>query len=107
MIPPTLSLTPRRRNVLCLRAAGYTNEQIAERLQVSRGVVRKDVVAISRALIPGVTDYTPGDAIAYRIVYVMGLLDAGVPPDEITDYMQALEDRVAMRLSQAAATGTE
>lgn len=99
----TLRLTPRRRNVLCLRAAGYSQGQIARRLDISLGLVRKDVKAISHALIPGVTDGAPGESKGYRLAYVLGLLDAGADPDDVPDYLQALEDRVAWRESQAPA----
>jgi hypothetical protein len=96
-------LSPRRRNVLCLRAAGFSQEQIAATLGITEGLVRKDVVAISKLLIPGVTDGLPGEAKAYRLVYVLGLLDAGVPAEEVGDYMRALVDRVMMRQAQETA----
>lgn len=96
----TMALTPRRRNVLCLRAAGYSQEQIATRLGITVGLVRKDNLAISRILLPGAPTTQRSSGTVYRLTYVLGLLDAGIDPDEVQHYLRALEDRVGMRLAQ-------
>lgn len=98
----TLRLSPRRRNVLCLRAAGWSQAQIAERLGMTERLVRKDCEAINRLLIPGVTD-DDMSAKGYRAVYVLGLIDGGVDPDDVDAHLSALVDRVEMRLAQEAA----
>lgn len=92
--PATTRLTRRRRCVLYLRAMGHDYDAIAEELGVSKNVVQKDLMAINKTLIPGVTD---GDHAAkgYRVMYVLGLLDGGVPPHEVVDHLRALPDRVA------------
>jgi len=89
---PVTRLTNRRRCVLYLRAAGWSYEQIAEHLGVTENIVRKDLVAINKTLIPGLTD---GDepAKGYRLIYALGLLDAGVDPAEIPDHMEVLKLR--------------
>jgi hypothetical protein len=97
----TMALTPRRRNVLALRACGYSQAEIARRLGITEGVVRKDHRSIAQCLVPGVTDRANGSHVGYTITYAMGLLDAGVDPADIPAYIAALEDRVAMRLGQA------
>lgn len=101
-LPATSRLTRRRRCVLYLRAQGQDYDTIAERLGVSKNVVQKDLMAINKTLIPGVTD---GDhpAKGYRVVYVLGLLDAGVPPEEIGAHLDALEDRIRWLQSLDAA----
>lgn len=88
----TTRLTPRRRSVLYLRAAGWSYSQIAQRLKVSIKVVRNDLLQINKTLIPGLTD---GDepAKGYRLIYALGLLDAGVEPEEVRYHMNALIDR--------------
>jgi biotin operon repressor len=90
-------LTPRRRNVLCLRAAGFSQDQIAEALGITRGLVRKDTVAIKRVF---GTDHEAGDATLYRTVYALGLLHAGAQPEEVPAYVNALIDQVRMRVAQ-------
>jgi biotin operon repressor len=86
---PIRRLTTRRRSVLYLRAAGWSYEQIAAYLGISENMVRKDLIAINKTLLPGLTD---GDepAKGYRLIYALGLLDAGVTPEEIPDHMEVL-----------------
>lgn len=100
--PATTRLTRRRRCVLYLRAAGWDYATIAQRLGITKNLVQKDLISVNKTLIPGVTD-GPESAKGYRIVYVLGLLDAGVPPEEVTDYLDGLNDRVQWLLSQDAA----
>lgn len=87
--PATTRLTARRRCVLYMRAAGWSYEQVAERLGITTNMVRKDLIAINKTLIPGLTD---GDepAKGYRLIYALGLLDAGADPADIPHYMEAL-----------------
>ncbi len=47
---PAPELTPRQRQLLDLVAAGYTNAQIARRLDIAEGTVRKHVENIRRRL---------------------------------------------------------
>lgn len=86
---PVVRLTTRRRSVLYLRAAGWSYQQIARRLRVSENVIRKDLLAINKTLIPGLTD-GPEPAKGYRLIYALGLLDAGVDPKEVADHMDVL-----------------
>lgn len=87
--PPAAHLSNRCRSILYLRAAGWEARQIARRLGVSQNVVRKDLIRAFRTLIPGITD-SPEPAKGYRLVYALGLLDAGVEPEEVPYYMEAL-----------------
>jgi DNA-binding NarL/FixJ family response regulator len=48
--PPVESLTPRELDVLAEVAAGYTNDQIATRLYISRGTVKRHTANIYRKL---------------------------------------------------------
>jgi biotin operon repressor len=87
--PPIRRLTTRRRSVLYLRAAGRSYDQIAAYLGISEKMVRKDLIAINKTLLPGLTD-GPEPAKGYRLIYALGLLDAGVDPKEIRDHMEVL-----------------
>jgi hypothetical protein len=99
--PATTRLTPRRRCVLYLRAAGWSYAQIAELLGMNANLVRKDLIAVNKTILPGVTD-GPEPAKGYRVIYVLGLLDAGVPADEVGDYLKALHTRASWVLSATA-----
>lgn len=90
--PATTRLTTRRRCVLYLRAAGWDYKQIAGKLGVSLNVVRKDLQAIHKTLIPGLTDGEE-PAKGYRLIYALGLLDAGVDPADVPYHMDVLETR--------------
>ncbi len=104
--PATTRLTTRRRCVLYLRAAGWSYRQIAARLGINQELVRKDLVTINKTLIPGLTD-GPEPAKGYRLIYALGLLDAGVEPEEIADYMEVLVTRADWLLGiQGARTVT-
>lgn len=96
----TARLTPRRRCVLFLRTAGLSYRQIAEALHISENLVRKDLVAVNKMLMRGITDGSEPDK-GHRVSYALGLLDAGVEPEEIADYLRALRDRAAMLAAQA------
>jgi biotin operon repressor len=87
--PPIRRLTTRRRSVLYLRAAGWSYDQIADYLGISENMVRKDLIAINKTLLPGLTD-GPEPAKGYRLIYALGLLDAGIDPKEIPDHMEVL-----------------
>lgn len=103
--PATTRLTRRRRCVLYLRAAGWDAAMIARKLGITTGLVRKDIANVTQTLIPGVTD-GPEPAKGYRVVYVLGLLDAGVEPEDVPDYLHALEQRSGWLLAQERA-GTD
>lgn len=90
--PPAAHLSPRRRCVLYLRAAGWDAKRIAKYLGVSQNVVRKDLIVVFNTLVPGLTD-GPETAKGYRLVYALGLLDAGVDPKDVPYYMDVLTTR--------------
>jgi DNA-binding CsgD family transcriptional regulator len=48
--PPALDLTPRQHEVLLLLARGYSTNQIAETLSLSRETVRNHIRGLLRAL---------------------------------------------------------
>lgn len=100
--PATTRLTRRRRCVLYLRAAGWDYATIARRLGITKNLVQKDLITCNRTLIPGVTD-GPETAKGYRIIYTLGLLDAGVEPEEVPSYLEALDERVRWLQAQEAA----
>lgn len=97
-------LNPRRRSVLYLHAAGWTYAMIGKRLGISESVVRKDLQVVARTCIPGVND-GPEPARIIRIVYALGLLDAGVDPEEVPHWLVALEAKVAFLMSQTDPEG--
>lgn len=103
---PITVLSVRRRCTLYLRAAGWSYDQIAERLHVTPQMVKKDLAAINRLFMPGITD---GDepAKGYRVVYTLGLLDAGVAPEEVRYFLTALHDRVALVMARDARARAE
>lgn len=82
-------MTPRRRKVLRLRAAGWSYKQIAERVGISEHAVKRDLMVIQNLTIPGLTN---GDEPmkGYRIVYALGLLDAGANAGDVPRYMRKL-----------------
>ena len=100
---PITRMTVRRRCVLYLRAAGWSYAQIAEKLAVSENMVRKDLLAINKTLLPGLTDGEE-PAKGYRLIYALGLLDAGVPPEEVRDHMSVLILRADWLLGVQAQT---
>lgn len=104
--PATARLTPRRRCVLFLRSAGLSYRQIAAELGITENLVRKDLVAVNKTLMRGITDGTEPDK-GHRVTYALGLLDAGVDPEEIPDYLAALRARAALLANQAGLTGRQ
>lgn len=101
-LPPTLRLTRRRRQVLCLRAAGWSYRRIASVLNIPVKTVKNELGACARGLLPGVTD-GKADAQTYRLVYCLGLLDGGVAPEDVPAHLHALILR-AHALSQGELT---
>lgn len=102
---PKSRLTPRRKNVLALRAYGLSYREIARTLGISVEIVRKDLLVINRIFCRTFPD---GDvsAMGYRVIYMLGLIDAGVEPDDVPDHLQALKDSVMMRVGQQIARET-
>lgn len=100
--PLTLKLSPRRRQVVMLRAAGWSYAEIGRRLGVASHTVKNDLQAVAETLIPGVTDLPVcPKAKVLRLVYVLGVLDGGGDPTEVADHLDALVTRAdLLALSQ-------
>lgn len=95
-------MTPRRRAVLYLRAAGWDYKQIADKLGITLNVVRKDIQALHKLAIPGLSDGEE-PATGYRLTYALGLMDGGAEPQEVPDHMDALLHRAEWLLGAARA----
>ena len=87
--PARSRLTPIRRSVLYLKAAGWSYAMIGAKLGIPDNRVRKHLIAVNETLLPGITDGQEPSK-GYRVVYALGLLDAGVPPEEVPAYLAAL-----------------
>lgn len=77
-----------------LRADGASNAEVAAFLNVSERRVRDLVTQAGRAfpdLLDGVDDSRSGRL--YRLCYLVGLQDAGVPVEEQGAWLDSLEDR--------------
>lgn len=99
-------LSPRRRCVLLLRTAGWSYKQIARTLNMSENLVRKDLVAVNKLLMRGITSGDEPDK-GHRVSYALGLMDAGVDSEDIPYYLKALADRAIMLAHQSGLIGQD
>jgi hypothetical protein len=91
---PSDRLSPRLRNILILRIAGYNYTDIGECLGISRATVYTYIKRINRLFLRGITKQDDTREVGYRVAYVYGLLDAGCDVPEIAEKLQNLEARV-------------
>lgn len=88
------SLPDRRRICVLLRADGWSYDEIADYLGISFRQVRYEIEhAIDQ--FPGLLDHRRGQNQnrIMRLVYLMGLSDAGVPVSEMPDMLDSLVER--------------
>lgn len=88
-----MALTTRQRKILRLKCAGWNATQIAGALHIAVSQVRRDIHAMNNHPIPGVTTGEEPYK-AYRMVYTLGLLDAGVAPGDVPKYLDRLTENI-------------
>ena len=100
------SLTPRQREVLRLQAYGMSYDEISTHLGLSVWTVKNHHKQAVRSLQLSITVY-PSDRVRTTLAcYIMGLLDAGVPPlDVVHRLREAKENHPA--IAQAAAMAAD
>lgn len=107
--PAVMDLIRRRRQVLYLRAYGYDYDQIATTLDIPKATVHKDLISIGRTWIPKGAGLPPATK-QPQVMYILGLLDGGLSPEEALAQLRSLPDRVAwlqMRTDDEARTVPE
>ena len=87
-------LPDRRRVCVMLRADGWSYEEIAEFLGVRARLVRHELEQASAGY-PGLLDHRRSENRnrLMRLVYLMGVSDAGGEADEFPDYLDSLLER--------------
>jgi hypothetical protein len=91
-----------QRRILYLCICGYNYRQVGELLGVSARAVRRQVYEINHSVLPGIGNPNGHSRMA-RLSYTIGLLDAGVQPEDVSTYISRLEQR-AIPYTQAVRT---
>lgn len=90
-------LSDRQRIVILLKLDGASLDEIGDFLGISRRMVR-DSLTLALGKFPGLLDHRGERLTArhYRLAYLLGVLDAGGDPDELTDFLDCLVDRAVL-----------
>lgn len=86
------ALTPRRRQVLYLRMAGNSYNQIAIKLGINVRTVRTHMQVVNRDVLMALGN-CDGEQRGFLIAYTLGLLEGGMAVDDAVDCIRTLEKR--------------
>jgi len=86
------ALTPRRRQVLYLRMAGNSYNQIAEKLGINVRTVRTHMQVVNRDVMTALGN-PDGEQRGFLIAYTLGLLEGGMNVEGAVDCIRTLERR--------------
>jgi hypothetical protein len=98
-----------QRRILYLCICGYNYRQVGDLLGVSARAVRRQVYEINHSVLPGIGN-PHGESRMSRLAYTIGLLDAGVHPEDVSTFISRLEQRAipytqAEQVTRTGATG--